>query len=226
MDTKMESYINHIVNGLGYSKSEKEEMKEEIKDHLQMLKKDFMNQGYSEKEASEMSIQCFGEKDKVKNEFKKVQIPYKGYVKILFSVYILFLLFNLFNFYDFVTYPLTFKTLYSEGGYRGENFIPFYTISQAFTLQGTIQHIILQMIVFIPLGIFIPLLWTNQNGKRTAGIVAGSVAILLVVRYIIGVGSIDVDDLIINLSGSMIGYVIYKLFKEKTRDNKKINTVN
>ena len=71
---------------------------------------------------------------------------------------------------------------------------------------------ILNVILFMPLGFFLPLLYKEYKtiGKVTLAGFILSLSIELVQLF--GRGATDINDLITNVIGTIIGYAIYKLF--------------
>ncbi|MFS0783003.1 permease prefix domain 1-containing protein [Bacillus sp. 1P06AnD] len=57
----LEKYVHSICMHTDCSKTEKEELKEEMLDHLESLKQDYLNQGFSEEEALKKCISSFGD---------------------------------------------------------------------------------------------------------------------------------------------------------------------
>lgn len=96
------------------------------------------------------------------------------------------------------------------------NFVPFKSImsyfSGDFTLRVVIANILGNIIIFIPLGIFIPIIF---NKERLTTIVFYSFSLSLtfeVIQILTSLGTFDVDDIILNVLGSIIGYIIYRVF--------------
>ena len=68
------------------------------------------------------------------------------------------------------------------------------------------------VLLFIPLGFFLPLIWPQLrklwNALLCTGLIIGVVELIQLVSL---VGSCDIDDLILNLPGILLGWVIHKL---------------
>ena len=79
------------------------------------------------------------------------------------------------------------------------------------------------VLMFIPLGVFLPLLWKGlRKWWRTW---LATLAIMLVVeltQLFTLRGSFDVDDLILNLLGAAMGYIIYRWMNPVKKKNKRI----
>jgi len=67
---------------------------------------------------------------------------------------------------------------------------------------------------FVPLGILIPLVFTFLGGFfRVTGIVFLISLLFETTQLLAGIGVFDVDDLILNTAGGIIGYIIYAITK-------------
>ena len=74
------------------------------------------------------------------------------------------------------------------------------------------------MLIF-PFGLFLPMLSGNfRSAKRILLFFILIIITVELAQLILRVGSVDTDDLILNVSGGMLGYGIYKLFFNKTLD--------
>lgn len=140
----------------------------------------------------------------------------KRYV-ILFSIYMAFLLYFLF-FSDLfgrtVTYP----------DYR-YNFKPFAEIIRYFnqvrhlSLSLFVINIFGNIIIFAPFGMLLPRIvtsWVTNKPIAFWGTTVNAAMFSLVVEFmqlVTKVGVFDVDDIILNTLGGMLGYGIYRLFR-------------
>ena len=100
------------------------------------------------------------------------------------------------------------------------NLLPFETIGRFLRLLGSSQgglrtHAFINLagnvVMFIPLGFFLPKLWQKQR-KLWRTLLTTALIILLVelAQMFTLVGTCDTDDLILNTLGAAIGYSIYK----------------
>lgn len=99
------------------------------------------------------------------------------------------------------------------------NFLPFKTISTYITamFDGSmnrdipIKNLFGNFILFLPMGIYLPYFAKRINKVRTFTF---SMMILLLVIEVIQVvtrlGSLDIDDFILNMVGALIGFAIWK----------------
>lgn len=136
-----------------------------------------------------------------KNIFKKLSI-------LIFILYI---------------YILGYLTLFSpyygrESFHRSLNLIPFKTIlvflnfSYKLQLEIIITNIFGNIAAFIPMGLLLPIIFRPINNlKRIFYIVMLSTLTIEVFQYVLGVGTTDIDDIILNTLGGIIGFGLYKI---------------
>ena len=96
----------------------------------------------------------------------------------------------------------------------GINFVPLRTVRSYFTRPiGTlfVINIIANVLMFSPLGFCLPLFWRRFQ-KWWKLLIIGTVFSMGIETAQLFVGrSVDVDDVILNAAGVMLGYVVYKL---------------
>lgn len=83
------------------------------------------------------------------------------------------------------------------------------------SVQATpIEDLLLNIILFIPLGFLLPYLWPKLSGFKTVltGLLV-SVAIETT-QYVLQLGCCDIDDIINNTLGSLLGYVLYRCWSK------------
>ena len=98
------------------------------------------------------------------------------------------------------------------------NFIPFKTIveyiqrySDGYWRLSTV-NLLGNLALFVPMGMAFPCVSKNLNRFwKVVLCVLGMVIMVEVTQGILRVGSIDIDDVIFNVSGAMIGYGIIKI---------------
>ena len=75
---------------------------------------------------------------------------------------------------------------------------------------------------FMPAGFFIPIMWKDKRGFFFTVCMTFQLSLQAeILQLIFRVGSFDVDDLLLNTFGGMLGYLLLILLK-KWRDNEKI----
>jgi len=136
----------------------------------------------------------------------------KIFTIVLFAVYMLLLT-------GVILFKLPFFSANISDGIRVVNLVPF---QGSFDGEGALvlREIIQNMLLFIPLGVYICMLkskWTFV--KKVLSIFSLSLA-FEVLQFIFALGRSDITDLIDNTLGGVIGVFIYallfKIFKTKT----------
>lgn len=144
------------------------------------------------------------------------QASKRFFAGIVFVVYLLFLLYWMFFAFS--------RTKSEEFRY---NITPFSTIKNYFTYYDHFPifiwliNIAGNVGVFIPFGIVLPVLFPKLSNffLFIIGFVLGIFS-LEVLQLFSKLGSFDVDDIILNTIGAIIGFILYKARKNK-RSNKK-----
>ncbi len=80
---RFENYINLILKGSFTGKILRSELEDEIRDHLEMSKKELINAGYSEEESEFIAVQKFGKAASVKKRFRKIYPPNRSLKEII-----------------------------------------------------------------------------------------------------------------------------------------------
>lgn len=131
---------------------------------------------------------------------------------ILFILYIIFLLSTI------VYTKLTTGAIYPELNIKS-NIVPFTSIIETITLLLTktqgfyyiFDYLILDIILFIPLGLFLPILFPKTKKIKNFILICLTISIIKeLFQLLLNVGMFNIDDIILNLSGAIISYTIFK----------------
>lgn len=109
-------------------------------------------------------------------------------------------------------------------GSSGENvnFVPFKTVRLYLQLlqngasRALLRHAVINLvgnvIMFVPLGWLLPAVWEKLRAFFKTFLLAGAVICAVeAVQYLTALGSCDIDDLILNLLGVILGYGLWRL---------------
>ncbi|WP_211234307.1 VanZ family protein [Paenibacillus taiwanensis] len=125
---------------------------------------------------------------------------------VLYSTYLLF-----FGFYR--SYGL------SEG-YYPVNLVPFTTIMEYvvhiadYPVYVWFNNLVGNILLFVPLGALLPLLVRSCRRWGRMMLISFLMTLFIeVMQYMLLVGTLDVDDMLLNVCGGMIGYGCYKLVR-------------
>ena len=107
---------------------------------------------------------------------------------------------------------------YAEYMRRFTNFIPFKTVieyvqrySDGYWRLSTL-NLLGNLALFVPMGMALPCVSKKLNRFwKVTLTVLGMVVAVEILQGILRVGSIDIDDVIFNVGGAMIGYAIIKI---------------
>ncbi len=115
---------------------------------------------------------------------------------------------------DIKVWSLSFRISHS-------NFIPLKSIFQ-FILQNenmriSLENILGNIMAFVPFGFLLPLLTDGANKFKS--IIISSFILSLVfeiIQLLTGLGEFDVDDVLLNVLGASLGYILYRIFTSFT----------
>lgn len=113
----------------------------------------------------------------------------------------------------------SFEFSYIQHSLRSSNFIPFKTIFYYLffadiNLNIRIDNLIGNIIAFSPLGFILPLLSRKILNLKVITFVSLSLSFAYeTFQFIFRVGSFDIDDLILNTFGGILGYLSLKLIQ-------------
>lgn len=96
---------------------------------------------------------------------------------------------------------------------------PFNWLENANSMQQFIVEKVPNIILFVPLGFFIPIVFKRQRKLFKTVLISFSIIFSVeFIQYFIG-RSADIVDILANLLGVIIGYVIYKLLDNLCKSN-------
>lgn len=236
MDQTVESYIRKIVSELNCDEHEKNEIAEEMTGHILLLKQEYQEEGFSDTESTQRALQSFGDEKRIEEGFQHSIFPYyKMFRKInwiLFGIYSLIVLSNLL-FFRVISRVINYNNGFNKYFYispesngffdlytwqQNSNLIPFgntyeYIVgSDKFNMDIIINNTLGNILIFIPLGIFLPILFKKY--KTFTQVFVSSIIIsftIEVLQFFLQIGQFDIDDVILNTVGGAVGYLIIKL---------------
>ncbi|MDA1905092.1 VanZ family protein [Bacillus pacificus] len=240
----IEKYIKSIIQKTNLSQSDKDELYFEIYDHLTSLKQEFLDQGKSEKEATALAIQNFGEASTLGTEIEKaMQSSTQKYVQwigwVLFLPYSFVLLFKLLigrSAFYFGNLKYFFETGDWHAIHGGLiNLVPFkstiryLTEFDSYNLDIVLMNTLGNVIIFIPFGFLLPLLFKQINNVKIASkIFIKFILLIESLQLLTFTGVFDIDDIILNMLGALIGYgsfVGMKYIWERVKSVDKVDTI-
>ncbi|MDO0822722.1 VanZ family protein [Desulfosporosinus nitroreducens] len=143
--------------------------------------------------------------------------PQRLYVRLWSRVYqLLFLAYT-----TVLIWELFLGKYRSHGGPRRYNLTPLKTIAsyienyESFGVSIVLINLAGNIVAFMPLGFLLPLVF-----KRTRRLIAIiGIALLTsitaeICQYIFNVGGLDIDDVLLNTIGGVLGYLVYQASKK------------
>ncbi len=112
---------------------------------------------------------------------------------------------------------------------RTYNLIPFksiyeYLFSTHLAIIFALTNVVGNIIIFIPLGMYLQVFKRNKKIFDCITLICVISLCVEVTQYILGIGAFDIDDIILNTMGGLLGIFIYKIIylvlkeENKTRE--------
>ncbi len=113
---------------------------------------------------------------------------------------------------------------------RSINVIPFHTIYSY--LSGSlnvspvivVSNILGNIILFVPLGLYLQLLKKTKKIWISILIIFFTPLFVEMFQFIFGLGAADIDDIILNCSGGLIGILVYRWLYAFLKNEEKVRT--
>ena len=100
------------------------------------------------------------------------------------------------------------------------NLIPFNGISNTDGFQQVVVEKVPNIMLFIPLGVFIPIVFKSKRKLYQTAIISFAVTFSIeFFQFFIGRSS-DIDDVITNILGAVIGYMLFKVLHVFSQEKK------
>ena len=94
----------------------------------------------------------------------------------------------------------------------------FYTYRELVGIQAFLLNLFGNVLAFIPFGVMVPIVSRkNRRFFRVLGLTFLLSLFIECIQLIFKVGSFDVDDLILNTVGGIIGYIVFWLMNQIRR---------
>jgi len=111
---------------------------------------------------------------------------------------------------------------------RSYNLIPFKTIWGYASRNNHVSfadiNILGNIVVFIPYGIYLGVIKKRKGFMISFVIVAATSLFIEITQFIFGLGACDIDDVILNTIGGIIGIIGYKLLRRVLKEESRTKT--
>ena len=98
------------------------------------------------------------------------------------------------------------------------NYIPIISLIKIWAIDILLRNVFGNIALFIPMGVFLPILWDKFRSLKKcllmAAILSFAIEIFQCIENILAISNMricDIDDIILNSIGAIIGYFIFKL---------------
>lgn len=146
----------------------------------------------------------------------------------IFAVYITLLLYILFFSQELGRDSAVQTMLHDKEGVPYANIVPFKEIKRFINgieyigIANVIYNIAGNIIMFMPFGFFVPVIFRFRIGFFLTLLMGCAFsAICELIQYIIRVGTCDIDDVILNTTGVVLGFLILVIVRAIVRHSKK-----
>ncbi|WJQ82721.1 VanZ family protein [Brevibacillus brevis] len=227
---KLEEYAEQVVSRLPCSKWEKRDVKDELMDHLNSMKSELVEEGYEEKEAVSLTLQRFGPTGAISRQLSEsmplIDKYFRKWVMSLFCMYVAVLSYYLLlspERWESRAFMVEWKErmlAYGAPQYSQPflNTNLFHTLVDyvyrydKYNVDILVFNLAGNVILFVPLGLLVPLLFLRfQNIHRVFFLTLFVSLIIETLQLLLSLGSFDVDDLLLNVLGGLIGYGMFRL---------------
>lgn len=112
---------------------------------------------------------------------------------------------------------------------RSYNLIPFRTIME-YSSPGVSRSVVVinllgNIAVFIPYGLYLQVLRKRKRTGTGFLIVLGTSVLIEIIQFSLGVGVCDIDDVILNGIGGLLGILLYQALLKFTGDQERVKTI-
>ena len=112
--------------------------------------------------------------------------------------------------------------------FRSVNFVPFagihgYLFGGAVSPNIAVGNVLGNIVLFMPLGLLLRLTRPGQKIRWTVLIVCLASIAVEVAQYALGVGAADIDDVILNTLGGLLGALVFSLLARWLKDPGKLH---
>lgn len=226
---KMEEYVEQVVSKLFCTRREKQEIKDELLDHLSNMKLELLEQGYGEQEAEALAIRRFGPVDQISMQMSEsmplVDKYLRKWIVALFALYavaVSYLVLLSPDRWRRREFTLDWKQRMTEYGvpqytHIFQNTKPLQTLSDYFfnadhyNFANMLYNLLGNVALFMPLGMLVPILFLSfQSIHRVFFTALLSSLAIEFLQFWFALGSFDVDDLLLNIVGALLGYTLFR----------------
>ena len=159
---RFDAYIKSIIDGLGINVEQKNELSDEFRDHLEMIKLEYIEGGLNEEQAEEKSIERFGSSRELSKKISKSFNEFRKANTVIFGIAII----------------LCWLLLYRIGSN-----IPVPAYSDNIPIYYYFLIIFGHSLNLMPVGYFTPIIFRKANKVSAILKISAVVSLLLGILY-------------------------------------------
>ena len=155
-----------------------------------------------------VSLRC------VRGKYATPLTKYHYILPVIFALYIMavFYVTDVGTIYDVMTAEL-------DEMRERVNWIPF---SKSIDIAGYILNIVM----FVPFGFFVPLIWSKMEKIIDITIAGLGFSVLIEISQLFSYRGADIDDVIVNTFGAVLGFFLYKVWNKATKSKFQLANVD
>ena len=104
-------------------------------------------------------------------------------------------------------------TIYNIRQYGMDNSVTTFNLIPFSATEFDVESYLLNIVLLVPLGVFLPLIWQRQDRFLKILLAGFGFSLLIELSQLVNIRNSDIDDLLLNTLGAVIGYLLYRLFK-------------
>ena len=112
-------------------------------------------------------------------------------------------------------------TLYHIKQYGLDKMATQYSLVPFSAREFDVVSYLLNVVLFVPLGFLLPLIWENKNSPWKILLAGLSFSLLIELSQLLNVRNTDIDDLLLNTLGAVIGFGLFRLLAVITKREKR-----
>ena len=158
---------------------------------------------------------------------KKINAILKIITYLIFYIYLILLIKIVL--FKYVSLFYLIRNLNNLNGFRSINVIPFKSIFEFSKIMFTknffrgFNNIIVNIFMFSPLGYFLPLMFKKFKNLKNTILLSLTISLTFeICQYFLYLGSTDIDDVILNTMGALIGFLFYKFLCKVIKNRDKL----
>jgi len=90
-------------------------------------------------------------------------------------------------------------------------------IAQPFSNSIDVVAYVLNVVLFVPLGLLVPIIWEKMNQFSNLLVTGFLFTVFIEVSQLLNNRRTDIDDILLNVLGAVVGFGLFKIFDKVTK---------